>query len=54
MANVAAQYAMALDAGTIDPETELPKFLQALDDAGMQKVVDEANAQLDAYFASEQ
>ena len=44
---------MALDAGTIDPATALPEFLQKLDDAGMQKVVDEANAQLDAYFATQ-
>lgn len=54
LANVANQYAMALDAGTIDPATALPEFLQKLDDAGMQKVVDEANAQLDAYFATQE
>lgn len=52
VANVAQQYAMSLDAGTVDPATALPEFLQKLDDAGMQKVVDEANAQLEAYFAS--
>lgn len=54
LANVAGQYALALDAGAIDPETALPEFLQKLDDAGMQKVVDEANAQLDAYFAAQE
>ena len=51
LSNVFGQYALALDVGTIDPETELPKFLDALKSAGIDKVVDEANAQLDAYFA---
>lgn len=54
LANVAAQYALPLDAGTVDPATALPEFLTKLDEAGMQKVVDEANAQLDAYFANAQ
>lgn len=54
LANVAGQYALALDAGSVDPATALPEFLQKLDEAGMQKVVDEANAQLDAYFATQQ
>lgn len=53
-ANVAGQYALALDAGSVDPATELPAFLQKLDDAGMQKILDEANAQLDAYFATQE
>lgn len=53
LANIGGQYALALDAGTVDPETALPEFLQKLEDAGMQKVLDEANAQLDAYFASQ-
>lgn len=52
LANVAGQYALSLSTGTVDPETELPKFLEALDAAGIQTVVDEANAQLDAYFAA--
>lgn len=54
IANVAGQYALSLDAGTQDPETKLPEFLKKMDDAGMQKVVDEANAQLEAYFATAQ
>lgn len=54
LANVAAQYALPLDAGTVDPATALPEFLTKLDEAGMQKVVDEANVQLDAYFANAQ
>lgn len=51
LGNVAAQYALAMDCGAIDPETELPKFLEALDAAGMQTYLDAANAQLDAYMA---
>ncbi|MEF9877926.1 MAG: ABC transporter substrate-binding protein [Clostridia bacterium] len=51
LSNVAAQYALALDAGAVDPATELPKFLEALEAAGMQKYMDEANAQLEAFLA---
>lgn len=54
LANVAGQYALALDAGAMDPATALPEFLEKLDAAGMQTVVDEANAQLDAYFATQE
>ena len=51
LANVNAQYALALDCGATDPETELPAFLEALDGAGMQAYLDEANAQMDAFMA---
>ena len=51
LTNVAAQYALALDAGAVDPETALPEFLAALEAAGMQTYRDAANAQLDAYMA---
>lgn len=50
LANVAAQYALALDAGAVDPATELPAFLSALEAAGMQKYLDEANTQLTAFL----
>ena len=52
LGTVAAQYALALDAGALDPETALPEFLAALDAAGMQTYLDAANAQLDAYMAA--
>ena len=52
LANIAAQYALAICAGSVDPATALPEFLQKLDEAGMQKVVDEANKQLEEYFAA--
>lgn len=54
LANVGEEYALALSVGAIDPETALPEFLDKLEAAGMSKVVDEANAQLDAYFANAQ
>jgi putative aldouronate transport system substrate-binding protein len=39
-------------AGSIDPAEKLDEFLKKLDEAGMQKVVDEANAQLQAFLAA--
>ena len=51
LGNVAAQYALALDCGAVDPETELPAFLDALNAAGMEAYLNEANAQLEAYLA---
>lgn len=51
LGNVAAQYALALDAGAIDPAESLPEFLAALDAAGMQAYLDAANAQMDAFLA---
>ena len=35
----------------MDPATELPAFLAALDAAGMETYLSEANAQLEAYLA---
>ena len=52
LGTVAAQYALALDAGALDPADTLPAFLEALDAAGMQAYLDEANAQLDAYMSA--
>lgn len=51
-ANVADQYALALSVGAIDPATELPAFLDKLNEAGMEKVVAEADAQLQAYLSA--
>lgn len=52
LANVAAEYALALNTGTVDPATELPKFIQKLKDNGIDKVVTEANNQLTDYLAN--
>lgn len=54
LANVGEEYALALSVGSVDPATALPEFLDKLEAAGMSKVVEEANAQLDAYFATAQ
>lgn len=51
LANIANEYALALSAGTIDPAEKLPEFLEKLEAAGMQKVLDEANAQLSTLLA---
>nr|MCR5332194.1 ABC transporter substrate-binding protein [Lachnospiraceae bacterium] len=52
VANAAAEYALTLSVGAVDPETVLPGFLKKLDDNGMQKIVDEANNQLKAFLAN--
>ncbi|MDF2540718.1 MAG: extracellular solute-binding protein family 1 [Herbinix sp.] len=52
LANVAAEYALALNTGTVDPNEKLPEFLQKLKDNGIDKVVTDANAQLEAFLAA--
>lgn len=52
LANVAAEYALALNTGTVDPAEKLPEFIQKLKDNGMDNVVEEANRQLDAFLAA--
>ena len=47
---VYAKYAMNLMSGSVDPATELPKFLDELTAAGIDTIVDAANAQLAAYL----
>ncbi len=51
LANVAEEYALALNTGSIDPATKLPEFIQKLKDNGIDKVVNEANTQLEAFLA---
>jgi len=52
LANVAAEYALALSTGTVDPAEKLPEFIQKLKDNGIDKVVGEANTQLAAFLAT--
>jgi putative aldouronate transport system substrate-binding protein len=52
LANVAAEFALALDTGAVDPAEKLPEFLEKLDAAGMQTYLDAANAQLTAFLAA--
>ena len=49
--NVLAQYQTALEDGTLDIDENLPKFRQALKDAGIDKVIEEKQNQLDAWVA---
>lgn len=48
--NVIKQYIPGLACGSIDPETELPKLVQALNDAGAQTIIAEKQKQLDAWL----
>ena len=46
---VTNEYYKALASGRVDPETELPKFLSALEAAGVDAILAEEQAQLDAW-----
>jgi putative aldouronate transport system substrate-binding protein len=47
MSNVFEQYYGALASGSVDPEENLPIFLRALDEAGIDRFIAEAQRQLD-------
>lgn len=42
----------ALSAGSVDPEEQVPAFLERLKDAGADKIIEEKQAQLDEWLAS--
>ena len=48
------KYGPALNCGTVDPEETLPKFLEALEAAGMSKIIEENQRQLDEWLASQE
>ena len=48
--NIKEAYALSLCTGAVDVDEKLPELLAKLDAEGMQKIVDEANAQLKAFF----
>ncbi len=48
--NVCAKYQIGLESGAMDPETVLPEFIKALKDAGIEKVIAEKQAQLNAFL----
>lgn len=54
LSNVVNQYIPGLECGSLDPETELETFNKALYDAGLQAVIDEKQAQLDAWKETNQ
>lgn len=51
--NVVNQYLPGLNCGSLDPDKELPNFIKALKDAGMDKIVAEKQKQLDAWTAKQ-
>ncbi len=51
VSNVIKQYLPGLSCGSVDPETELPKFTKALYGSGYQEILDEKQSQLDAWVA---
>lgn len=50
--NVINQYLPGLMCGSVDPDTEIPKFVSALNDAGYQDILAAKQEQLDAWSAS--
>lgn len=52
LANVGAEYVLPLSTGQVDPATALPAFLDALNAAGMEAYVAEAQSQLDEFLAN--
>lgn len=54
LSNVKSEYGPGLETGTTDPATELPKFIEALKAAGIDKVIEEKQTQLDAWLAEQQ
>lgn len=52
VSNVVEQYVNNLTYGNVDPDTVYPEFLQALKDAGIDKIIAEYQAQADAWLKS--
>lgn len=52
LANVAAEYRDALNSGAVDPAEKLPEFINKLKANGIDKVVAEAQRQLDEFMAA--
>lgn len=50
---VVGQYAPALECGTVDPDQMIPEFIEALNAAGIEKIIAENQAQLDAWLAAQ-
>lgn len=51
--NVIKQYMPGLNCGSLDPDTEIEKFVKALDDAGYQDILNAKQEQLDAWVAQQ-
>lgn len=53
LANVIREYQKMLETGSVDLDTELPKFIAAQKSAGLDKVIAEKQKQLDEFLASQ-
>lgn len=51
IANVVQEYAVSLETGVVDPKVKLPEFIKALEQAGINTVITEAQGQFDAWLA---
>lgn len=51
--NVISQYLPGLLCGSVDPETEIPKFVSALNDAGYQDILTAKQEQLEAWLGKQ-
>lgn len=51
-AGVVTEYHQVLKVGAVDPAAKLPEFIQKLQEAGSNKIIDEMNKQWEAYKAS--
>nr|WP_279387707.1 DUF3502 domain-containing protein [Xylanivirga thermophila] len=49
---VAQDYDAGLESGMLDPDKYLPKYINAFKDAGVDKIIQEKQNQLDAWIAS--
>jgi len=54
ISNIISEYLPALETGTVDPEVALPEFIEKLKSAGIDKVIEENQRQLDAWLAEKE
>lgn len=47
--NVINQYLPGLKCGSLEPEKQIPEFIKALNDAGLDRIIEEKQTQLDAW-----
>ena len=52
--DVIKTYRTALECGAVDPEVELPKFIEALKTAGIDEIIAQNQSELDAWIAAQQ
>lgn len=49
---IVTEYLLMLDTGAVDPDEKMPEFLDKLEKAGSQKIIDEMQKQVDAWKAT--